>query len=269
MKVGQIGFGFVGGALHRSFSRKGVETAVYDKYKNIGSLEDLLDTDVIFMCLPTPYVEGYGFSLSALTENLKALCEEGYAGLVVLKSTVEPGTTADLAERFDNLYLCHNPEFLTARTADEDFHAQEHIVLGYDRLSELSKAKTESLGAFFGQHYPNAHISICTSDESESMKLFCNNFYAMKVQIFNEFHFLCERKGIDFEVVKDLMLKNKWINPMHTKVPGPDGQPSYGGLCFPKDTNALNHLMKTVGTPNKVLQACIEERDSMREYKLK
>ena len=91
----------------------------------------------------------------------------------------------------------------------------------------------------------------------------------MKVQIFNEFHFLCERKGVDFEVVKDLMLKNNWINPMHTEVPGPDGLPSYGGLCFPKDTNALNHLMKTVGTPNKVLQACIEERDSMREYKLK
>ena len=41
------------------------------------------------------------------------------------------------------------------------------------------------------------------------------------------------------------MLKNGWINPMHTTVPGPDGQLSYGGFCFPKDTNALLQFMKT------------------------
>ena len=91
----------------------------------------------------------------------------------------------------------------------------------------------------------------------------------MKVQIFNEFYLLCQKIGIDYQRVKDLMLSNGWINSMHTNVPGPDGQISYGGACFPKDTNALNHLMKTLGSPHRVLEACIEERDSMREFKLK
>ena len=269
MKVGQIGFGFVGGALHRSLERKGVKTLVYDKFQKTGSIDALLGTDVIFLCLPTPYIEGHGFDLSAIIENLKALSKKGYDGLVVIKSTVEPGITESLGSRFRGLHLCHNPEFLTARTADEDFHNQKHIVLGYNEHSDASIEKIEALFDFFKQHYPKTEISMCRSIESESMKLFCNNFYAMKVQIFNEFYFLCQKRGIDFDLVKDLMLKNDWTNPMHTLVPGPDGKFSYGGSCFPKDTNALNHFMKSSGSPNKILEACIKERDLMREYKLK
>ena len=64
-----------------------------------------------------------------------------------------------------------------------------------------------------------------------------------------------------------MMLKNGWINPMHTDVPGPDGKMSYGGLCFPKDTNALNEFMKQNNIPNSVLNATICERNSMREEK--
>jgi len=269
MNIGQIGFGFVGGALHRSLEKNGVKTLVYDKFQKIGSVDILLNTDVIFLCLPTPYVEGHGLDLSAIIENLKALCEKGYDGLVVIKSTVEPGVTESLGSRFESLHLCHNPEFLTARTADEDFHNQEHIVLGHNKRPEALMEKVEHLHDFFRQHYPEADISVCHSIESESMKLFSNNFYAMKVQIFNELYFLCQKRGIDFSVVKDLMIKNGWINPMHTMVPGPDGQPSYGGACFPKDTKALSHFMKTSGSLNRVLEACIEERDLMREHKLK
>ncbi len=266
MKIGQIGAGFVGGALHRSLEKKGITTLVYDKYQNIGSIDDLLPADIIFLCLPTPYVSGHGFDLSAITENLKILSDKKYKGLVVLKSTVEPGVTGLLGNRFSDLFLCHNPEFLTARTADEDFHNQKHIVFGWN---DNSKKQTKLAAKFFKKHYQNAEISLCSSDESESMKLFVNNFYAMKVQIFNEFYFLCQKQGIDFDVVKELMLKNEWINPMHTQVPGPDGKPSYGGACFPKDTSALLHFMKTKGSPHKVLEGCVEERNSMREFKLK
>ena len=60
------------------------------------------------------------------------------------------------------------------------------------------------------------------------------------------------------------MLKNKWINPMHTQVPGVDGKLSYGGYCFPKDTNALLQHMKRLEVPSKVLEATIIERNLMR-----
>ena len=60
------------------------------------------------------------------------------------------------------------------------------------------------------------------------------------------------------------MLKNNWINKMHTNIPGPDGKISYGGYCFPKDTNALNNYMKINNSPNKLLNSVIEERNLMR-----
>ena len=65
------------------------------------------------------------------------------------------------------LKLIHNPEFLTAKTAYEDFHNQKHIVLG-----QVSKDDSNIVETFIKKFYPNAEISICTSTESESMKLF-------------------------------------------------------------------------------------------------
>lgn len=265
-KIGQVGLGFVGGALHASFKRRGVETIVYDKYKNVGKIEDLKDCEIIFLCLPTPYVAGHGFDLGALLDTCKALRELDYRKAIVIKSTVEPGVTKKFSEKFSAITFFHNPEFLTARTALEDFDNQTHIVIGTTSSEFTLAGKVCSM---YSELYPDAEISFCSAEESESMKIFANNFYAMKVQIFNEFRFLCQKTGADYEVVKDLMIKNGWINPMHTLVPGPDGLPSYGGACFPKDTNALLHLMRTLGSPHKVLEATVEERNDMREEKWK
>jgi UDPglucose 6-dehydrogenase len=260
MRVAQIGNGFVGSALHRSFEKKGANTVIYDKYQKIGCIESVLDSDVTFLCLPTPYVEGDGFDLSAICENLKKLSFFKYNGLCVIKSTVEPGVTKSLASEY-GLNIAHNPEFLTERTAFEDFDGQKHIVLGMVEPSEAF----DGLVLFYKKLYPDAMISICTSDESEAMKLFANSFYAQKVMIFNEMFMLCNSLEISFDKVKSLMLKNGWIAPHHMSVPGPDGRVAYGGACFPKDTSALNELMKKNGTPNSVLQAAITERNDMRD----
>jgi UDPglucose 6-dehydrogenase len=60
------------------------------------------------------------------------------------------------------------------------------------------------------------------------------------------------------------MIKNGWINNQHTDVPGSDGELSYGGYCFPKDTNALLQYMKRNNVPSDVLDATINERNKMR-----
>lgn len=268
-KVGQIGHGFVGSALNQSFLIKGVHTRVYDKYKDMGTFDDILDSDILFLCLPTPYVAGYGFDLHAILSTCKKLEEKEYGGIVVIKSTVEPGITEKLNKKFKTLRFCHNPEFLSAKTAFEDFHNQKHIVIGHTVNNYNSKSDAQIVAELYKTLYSDAEISICESTESEAMKLFANNFYAMKVQIFNEFYFLCQKMGADYENVKELMIKNNWINPMHTVVPGGDGQVSYGGFCFPKDTNALCHMMKSLGSPHQVLEACIKERNEIREEKWK
>jgi nucleotide sugar dehydrogenase len=258
-KVAQIGNGFVGNALHRSFEQKGLETVIYDKYQKIGSIDAVFESDILFLCLPTPYVLNKGFDLSPIEENLKILSEMNYAGLCVVKSTVEIGVTKALSKRY-KLNIAHNPEFLTERTAYEDFHNQSHIVLG---KSSESKEFSELI-LLYKELYPNAKLSICTSDESEAMKIFCNNFYAAKVMIFNELFSLSEKTGINFERVKQLMLENGWINPMHTSVPGPDGKFAYGGNCFVKDTHALVNQMQKLGSLSEVFEAVVSERNSLR-----
>jgi UDPglucose 6-dehydrogenase len=179
----------------------------------------------------------------------------------VIKSTIEPETT-DIFSSTYSLKLVHNPEFLTARTAYEDFHNQQHIVLG--KGANCSQNDMDILETFYSQLYPDANISHSTSLESESMKIFSNSFYASKVMLFNEYYLLCQKNGSNFEKIKEMMLKNDWINPMHTNVPGPDGSLGYGGACFPKDTNALCKYMEKKGTEKKVLEAVIEERNELR-----
>ena len=96
------------------------------------------------------------------------------------------------------------------------------------------------------------------------MKSFVNCFYSVKIQFFTEIQQLCEKNGCNYDLVKNMMIKNGWINKMHTDIPGPDGKISYGGLCFPKDTNALLKYMEKYDSPNEVLKSTILERNTMR-----
>lgn len=260
--IGIIGLGFVGNAIFKSFKIKNIDVVGYDKYKTSDSFENILKTKILFLCLPTLFDDTKcEYDKTAIYE----ICDKliNYNGIIVIKSTIEPGTTNELSKKYDKLKFIHNPEFLTARTAFEDFHNQTHIVLG--KSNNCSQEQINELSNFYKENYPNAEISSCTSLESESMKIFCNSFYASKVMLFNEYYMLCNKNGSDFNKIKDLMLKNNWINPMHTNVPGPDGNLGYGGACFPKDTKALNEYMKNLGSPNQILESVIKQCELIRK----
>lgn len=272
IKVSIIGLGFVGSAMLKSFNEKiaNVTNSAYtiygyDKYKNggIGVFDNCIDSQIIFTALPTLYDEvTHSYDNTPTINVLTELTKKGFNGIVIIKSTVVPTFTEELSKKFPTINLIHNPEFLTARTAYEDFHSQKHIVLGKSKNCQ-QEAYDQAI-AFYSCLYPNASISNCTSTESESVKIYCNTFYAIKIQYFNELYLLSKKTGADFNAVVDIMLKNKWINPMHTEVPGHDGKLSYGGLCFPKDTMALNEFMKNYESPSAVLSACVEEHNLMR-----
>jgi UDPglucose 6-dehydrogenase len=268
MYIGICGMGFVGNAIYKSFKLHNINVIDYDKYNTTynDDISKLYDTDIIFLCLPTKYNSiTKQYDKEALYDVCDKLSDNNYKGIVVIKSTVEPNTTTTLQNKYTNLLLCHNPEFLTAKTAFKDFHTQKHIVLGF--TNKFNEENKNTLINFYSSYYKDAEISVCTSVESESMKLFCNNFYAMKIQIFNEFYMLCNKLNCSYDTVKELMLKNGWINPMHTLVPGTDGLLSYGGYCFTKDTNALLEYMKNNNSPHDVLKATINERNEMRGEK--
>lgn len=267
MLIGIIGLGFVGGAMFQSFSNKGLTPDInlfgYDKFKNggVGSFSSILNTNIVFLALPTPYDDSkQEYDKTPIIQTCELLSQNNYSGIIVIKSTVEPETTRNLSNLFPSLILVHNPEFLTARTAYEDFHNQKHIILGFD----CDFSKIQNLYDFYKSYYPNADISLSSSIESESAKIFCNSFYAAKIQFMTELFLLCKANNSDYNKIKSMMIKNGWINSMHTTIPGPDGNISYGGLCFPKDTNALNKYMEKYNSPNLVLSSVITERNSMR-----
>lgn len=269
--VGVIGVGCVGGSVFEYFIKKDKRTSGYDKYKKEFKSEEcfgnVLKNDIVFLCLPTLYEKSIEeYDKSAIHDVCIRLKDNDYKGIVVIKSTVEPGTTKSLVEMYPSLTFFHNPEFLTARTCYDDFENQSHIVIGTPSNQDASKSipsalKLESL---FKNYWPDAKYSFSSSDESESMKIFCNSFYAMKIGIFNEFYQMCQSQSLDFDKIKRMMLKNGWINEMHTSVPGPDGKLGYGGMCFPKDTKALLHHLKRMDSPCLILEGCDAENDEWR-----
>ena len=308
--IGIIGLGILGNAIKETFEFfPNIKIKCYDKYKvrdiNIkntihttnnttyntiycNTIQELLLCDIIFLCLPTEYDD---IKKEYDKTEIDLVCSElafyRYQGIIILKSTVEPKTTENISIKYKSIYpyfnIVHSPEFLSARTATEDFTNQNHIVIGFDNsynlynlynLNNLDNninyalkfTTIEYLKTFYESFFPNAKISLCSSNESESMKIFCNSFYASKIQIFTEFKLLCDKMDINYNNVKKLMLSNGWINPMHTQVPGQDGQLSFGGKCFPKDIKALNELLKKMEVPNKVIDAVVEENNDMREF---
>ena len=270
LKIGISGIGFVGSAMCESFLLKGykhnISLFTYDKYKNdgIGHFDDLLKTNILFIALPTQYnIINKSYDINSITDTLELLKKNEYNGIIVIKSTLEPLTTNLLSCQY-KLNIVHNPEFLTAKTALHDFNNQKHIVIG--KGINCDEVKFNQLINFYKINYPESEISICTSTESESMKLFLNGFYAVKIQYFTEIYLLCDKLEIKYDNIKKLMLKNGWINHMHTTIPGPDGNISYGGLCFPKDSNALSYFMEKLDIPNNVIKSTVSERNILRQF---
>ena len=266
LKIGIAGVGFVGGAMLKSFIKNNVDVKAYDKYNDkYNTFEEITYSDIIFLCLPTKFDENINmYDKSCIYSVCDDLNKVNYSGSIIIKSTVETGTTEKISNKYPNLQFIHNPEFLTARTAYEDFHNQKHIVIG--KSGNCNQKHVENLYNFYNYNYPEAEFSFCSSNESESMKLFVNCFYSVKIQFFNELFLLTQKiENCNYDNILSIMLKNNWINPMHTKVPGPDGELSYGGACFPKDTNALLNLMKFNNTSSSVLESTINERNIMRK----
>lgn len=268
-RIGICGVGFVGNAILQFFKTKSLSVVTYDKYKDASanrkdnSFLALLDSDILFLSLPTPYSTVLNaYDLSEIETTLALLNAAVYAGVILLKSTVQPEDCLSFNKKYAHLSLVHNPEFLSYRTAVTDFTNQKQIVLGF---TEESACKIKYITDFYTYFFPEAKISVTNSTCAALMKLSCNSFYAVKIQFFTELYLLCERLHVSFHEVKTLMLSNAWIHPQHTDVPGIDGQVSFGGACFPKDLAALNAFMESLALPHATLQAALKERNEMRK----
>lgn len=239
-KIGVMGVGMVGGALAKFLDKP----LLYDKYKNIGSLEEFNRADIIFICVPTPYDEKKGFDSSAVEEAFSAI--KGNK-TVVIKSTVLPGTT----ERMQKLYPIHkvlfNPEFLQEKTAEEDMKNPYEQIVGY---TEISKDCVKEILSILPKA-PNEFI--VSSGEAEMVKYFSNTFLSTKVIFANQMYDLCEKLGLNYDSIKEMAKVSPRFGFSHFDI-WTDGFRGYAGHCLPKDTKALIHFGKEKGVDLSLLE---------------
>ncbi|MCG2690322.1 hypothetical protein L6252_03545 [Candidatus Parcubacteria bacterium] len=242
--VGVCGVGMVGGAMQRYFEGKGIKPLLYDPGKELGSLEELNQADVIFICVPTPFISGKGFDLSYVEQACSNLTGEK---IVVIKSTVVPGTTEVLQRKFPQHKFLFNPEFLTELTADQDMNYPDRQIIGYTKESfTISKDIIMLL--------PLAPFErIIPATEAELVKYYGNNWFSVKVIYANQFYNLCEKIGANYNTVMESASADKRIGPSHLVVMH-KGYRGFGGKCLPKDIRAMIEFGDKEGVDMELLK---------------
>ena len=127
MKVGVIGWGAVGAAVGEGLKLLGHKISRHDPKFNT-TIDDVVDTDIVFVCVPTPSKENFECDLSIVHQSIKDLKAKSYKGVIALKSTSVPGTTQSIIKKYQDNDICFVPEFLRERSALEDF-VKNHEVL--------------------------------------------------------------------------------------------------------------------------------------------
>ncbi len=254
-KVGIVGVGMVGGAMQRYLEKKeGLEIFLYDKGKNLGSPEEVNRAEIVFVCVPTPYLkDGKGFDLAYVEETLAMLQGEK---IVVVKSTIMPGTTEMLQQKYPQHKILMNPEFLTEETADQDMLYPDRQIVGYT-------AKSHDVAGDVMQLLPLAPFErFLPATEAEVVKYFGNTWFSVKVSFANQMYDLCQALGVDYDRMVEAAAADKRIGRTHLNVFHKGGR-GYGGKCLPKDIKALIQLADAKGVNLKIHKAAEEINEEL------
>ena len=243
--IGIMGAGVVGGALAAFLREQRTDVRLYDPPKGHDDIAALNEAQTVFVCVPTPYTAGIGFDDSFL---LDAVARIGGAKIVIIKSTVLPGTTSLLQARYPRHRFMFNPEFLREATAVRDFVEPDRQIVG---VTHESAAEGPRIMAML----PRAPFeSICHAAEAEMAKYVANSFLAVKVSYANEVFDLCQRLRIDYRQVRDIVAADARIGASHMDVHDA-GYRGYSGKCLPKDSKSLLDLARSAGVEMDVLRA--------------
>ena len=227
----------------------------YDKvHKDLSthsSISDLSHScDVVFVCVPTPMKPDGSCDTSIVEAVCLEACNTGRQNIIVIKSTVPPGTTNKINDMCRSSQVVFNPEFLLERNATEDFRNTTRVILGGPRPA------TTRLKQFYTNVFPKANIIKTDATIAEFVKYLTNCFLAVKVSMANEIAAMCEATDVDYDKVIEYATQDARLGDSHWSVPGPDGRFGFGGSCFPKDLNALIQCAIDFGiSPNTLVGA--------------
>ena len=261
MKIGIIGQGFVGNAIYQKFKNYyDVKTFDIKGRMHCNSSEQAtLDSEIVFICLPTPMNRDGSCHTDIVEAAIKRCFEFGKAKIIVIKSTIPPGTVAKWNEKFPSLSIVFNPEFLTEANAVQDFENQTRIILGGP------KNATTKLKTVYSKVFPKAAIIKTDSTYAEMVKYITNAFLATKVSFANEMYQICNGLDVDYDKVIEYACYDERLGKSHWAVPGPDGDFGFGGHCFPKDLSALLRIAEDLNTTDNILSAVEQTNYEVRK----
>jgi len=270
MNIGIIGRGFVGSAVANGFSPStgyNANIRIYDKdpSRSLNSLEDTVNkSDFIFLSLPTPSNKDGSISLKILEDSINEInaVNSNSENIVLLRSTVVPGTSEAFQKKFTNIRIVFNPEFLTERSAYFDFINQSRVILG--GLSEHVEKVANLYSDRFGSHLPIIKTNFQTA---ELIKYMNNCFFATKVSFLNEMKQISDLVDADWDNAVEGFILDGRIGHSHINVPGHDGKFGFGGSCFPKDMRALITFSDQLNLDLKTLKGAWETNLVVRPEK--
>lgn len=257
MKIGVIGLGTVGSVVHESFQTLGYCLSYFDPKYHDSRIDDVLDTEIVFVCVPTQMNQIDGSCDTSIVESVIGdLNKNNYSGIVVIKSTIIPGTTDSLIQKYNNLRICFSPEFLRAKTALSDFlYNQDVLVIGTHNNDIYECVK-------------KVHYKLCKNikhvlpTEAEIVKYFNNVHHAVHVVFANMMYDVCKKFDCSYENVHDTIDQRDCINASYLNCN--ENLREYGGECLPKDISAWSKMLKDTGVKYTFIDHIIKDNELIK-----
>ena len=235
MKIGIIGLGVVGRANAKGFKIKKHKVLSHDIKKKT-KIENLIDTEINYICVPTPARKNGACNTDIVENVIKKLIQINYKGIIAIRSTVEPTFTDKMIKKYNNSNICFVPEFLKERSANYDFIHNHNLCLVGTVNEKIYKqvVKThKGLAKSFVRLKPK---------EAELVKYFNNVYAALKITFANNMFEIAKKLNVNYTNIKNTYLyigrsKDTYLDA-NINLRG------YAGACLPKDTRALIHFIK-------------------------
>lgn len=263
-KVGIIGLGYVGNAVLRLFKHREdiYDIRTFTRGDNEVQQAQVDDCDLAIVCVPTPMKEDGSCDLTEI-HNVFSWLQN--VPLIIIKSTIPPSTTEALKKKY-KMKIVFSPEYIGEGKYFVDHTKYPHPTeMIYHKFQIFGGDKSDTSAAI-QYFYPIMGASVeylqTDSKTAEMVKYVINSWGATKVTFFNEIFEICNALKLSFEEVRELVLKDTRIEPMHTMV-FKDSR-GFGGKCFPKDVNAMYKWSKKNGYDAEFIKAILDSNNRFR-----